>query len=233
MSVGDLLTGRGTASMTADLRSGGAGLGVGGSYRNVTDVLAGSGPSVDIGNWWPEVEHGVLTFADKAAPCRDCRVNGQVLASRYAAALGVGETAAAVVLDNEDDLGWALRRWLIGMVAFDRRDECWVWLAPDENLVGLIVNEINKDLTDPRAAVPAQQWAAEVILAGNSGLLPCASPRCVSMLLSLRLTGWRTVWFAGIRHYAPLFAGTLACHVPVADLNLATGAEFCCPERTT
>ncbi|MEV6350075.1 hypothetical protein [Actinoplanes sp. NPDC051851] len=161
-----------------------------------------------------------------------CRQGVQVRASRFAVALGAGERSAVLVLETEADLAWAIRRWLVGMVAFDRRDGCWVWLDHDEELKGLIVGEINEDLTDPQAVVQAQQWAAEVLRAGETGHRFCDQPACDVMSAPLRITEWRTVWFAGIRHYAPLFASTMACLVPASDLDPATGAECRCTERS-
>ncbi|GAA0481250.1 hypothetical protein Aca07nite_88550 [Actinoplanes capillaceus] len=172
----------------------------------------------------------ILTVAGGTAPRHGCPYDQRVRSSRYAVALAAGDKPAAVVLDTEADLGWALRRWLVGMVAFDRRDSCWVWLDRDENRDALVVGEANEDLTDPRAAVLAQQWAAGLLLDEDSDVRLSDLCLCGS-LPPPRLTEWRTVWYAGIRHYAPLFAGTAACHVPVSDLRPATGTECCCTER--
>ncbi len=137
------------------------------------------------------------------------------------------------MLTTEADLVRALRRWLVGMVAFDRLEGCWVWLDRDDEMEGLVVTEFNWDLTDPQAAGPAQRWAAEELLCGDgSEVRLCDLPQCRRSFAPLRLTEWRTVRYAGIRHFAPLFAGTQPCHIPVSDLDPATGAACFCTKRT-
>ncbi|MFI1991784.1 hypothetical protein [Actinoplanes sp. NPDC020271] len=152
-------------------------------------------------------------------------------ASRYSVTSGAGPKTD-VVLKIEADLVWAIRRWLVGMVAFDRFEDCWVWVDRDDAMEGLVVTELNWDLTDPRAVGSAQQWAAKEVLSGDGAPVRlCDLPQCERSVPPLRITEWRTVWYAGLRHYAPLFAGTQPCHIPVTDLDPATGAACFCTKR--
>lgn len=176
------------------------------------------------------VDKGVLTVAEGRALGRGCPYDPQVRASRYAKTSSAAGKAH-LELNTTYDLMVAIRRWLVGMLAFDRFAGRWVWLDHDDSREGLVVTEVNWDLTSPHAAGPAQQWAAELLSGDGSEVRLCDLQLCGGSVAPLRLTEWRSVWYGGIRHYAPLFAGTQTCHIPVSDLDPATGAACFCTKR--
>jgi hypothetical protein len=176
------------------------------------------------------IEPGVLTVAEGRAVGQGCPYQPDVRASRYAVTRAAGTAGAAVTLSTQSAEAWAARRWLVMMLAFDRAEGCWVVLARDDHGDQLVVIEINDELTDPRTAAPAQQWAAEWIEEESSDVTLCELDGC-GKSMQLRVSEWRTVWLAGLRGYAALFVGTQSCHIPVSDLDPATGSACFCLKR--
>ena len=184
------------------------------SWREVCDRRAG-------------LEPGVLTVAEGRAAGQGCPYKPGVRASRYVVTRAAGTAGSAVTLSTPSAAAWAVRRWLVMMLAFDRAEGCWVVLGHDEDGDGLVVFEINDELTDPRTAWPAQQWATKLIEEESSDLTLCELDGC-GKNLPVRVSEWRAVWLAGVRGYAALFQGTQSCHIPVTDLDPATGSACFC-----
>lgn len=199
-------------------------------------IWVGSGPS-----WSPRDllrgrgagrEEGVLTAIEGRRVEAGCPHTPQLRASRYETPRPPGSAGTAITLSTEAELKWAMRRWLMLLLAFDRAEGCWVLLEPDEDRASLTVGEIYEELTDPLAAEAAQEAVAEELAdeARLGEIRMCELSECPTPV-QFRVTEWRAVWHAGHRGYAPLFAGSQACHIPVTDLDPATGSACFCRKR--
>ena len=187
------------------------------AWREVCDRRAGFEPDV-------------LTVAEGRAVGQGCPYEPDVRASRYAVTRAAGKPGAAVTLSTQSATAWALRRWLVMLLAYDRAEGCWVLVGRDDDADELVVMEINEELTDPQMVRLAQRWAAEWIETETSGATLCELDGC-SKSLRVQVSEWRTVWLAGVRGYAALFVGTQPCHIPVSDLDPATGSGCFCLKR--